>query len=126
MQADKWFHDKHYWLVEEEEHVWHDGSYHKPRQIEEEENAAHLFLYLVEQGFELSGLHEFGDIIVRVKTLASGLYALADFDGNRGSNVLVRWVHGALIIMISKPYYQCFHRAPSARTQCTRGLRGIG
>jgi hypothetical protein len=40
MQAGKWFHDKHYWLVEEEEHVWHDGSYHKPRQIEEEENAA--------------------------------------------------------------------------------------
>jgi len=40
VKADKWFHDKHYWMVEEEDHVWHDGSYHKPVDVEEAENAA--------------------------------------------------------------------------------------
>ena len=27
-------------MVEEEDHVWHDGSYHKPVDVEEAENAA--------------------------------------------------------------------------------------
>ncbi|MDT4887725.1 hypothetical protein FQZ97_1242030 [compost metagenome] len=62
------------------------------------EHALHLLGHLVEQQVEFTRPDEFGDVVVRVKALASRLHTLADLDGDGCSVVVVGdgWGHGGV------------------------------